>query len=162
MNSLFARGLLVSAAVLALDQFTKWLILTKIMVPPRAIPVTPFFDLVLGWNTGISFGLFSNSPEAARWVFIAIGLAITAVLVVWMARSRGPFLVLAIGLIIGGALGNILDRARFGAVVDFLYFHYRDYGFPAFNIADSAISIGVALILIDSLFLERRSRKKGA
>jgi len=161
MNPMFARGLLVAAAVLALDQLGKWAILTRIMVPPRTITVTPFFDIVLGWNTGISFGLFGNSPEGARWLFVGAGLIITVVLLVWMGRSRHGLLVASIGLIIGGALGNILDRLRHGAVVDFLYFHYRDYGFPAFNLADSAITIGVALILIDSLFVERRSRKKG-
>ena len=160
MSPLFARGLLVAAAVFVLDQLAKWAILTKVMIPPRTITVTPFFDLVMGWNTGISFGLFNNSPEAARWLFIGLGLAIVAVLLAWMRRTGRGLLVASIGLIIGGALGNILDRVRHGAVVDFLYFHYRDYGFPAFNLADSAISIGVTLILIDSLFMERRSRKK--
>ena len=160
MNLTFARGLLVAVAVFVLDQLSKWAILTKVMVPPRTIKVTPFFDLVLGWNTGISFGLFNNSPEAARWVFVAVGLVIVAVLLSWMRRSGRGLLVASIGLIIGGALGNILDRFRHGGVVDFLYFHYREYGFPAFNLADSAITIGVALILIDSLFMDPRSRKK--
>lgn len=160
MNLMFARGILVAVAVFVLDQLSKWVILTKVMVPPRTIEVTPFFDLVMGWNTGISFGLFNNSPEAARWVFVAVGLAIVAVLLNWMRRSGRGLLVAAIGLIIGGALGNLLDRFRHGGVVDFLYFHYREFGFPAFNLADSAITIGVVLILIDSLFMDPRSRKK--
>lgn len=159
MSALFLRGLRLAAAVIAVDQLSKWIILNLVMVPPRNITVTPFFDIVLGWNTGISFGLFGGGPEIGRWVFIGVGCVIIAVLLVWMARSSRGLLVFAIGLIVGGAVGNIVDRLRFGAVTDFLYFHYRDYGFPAFNIADSAISIGVALILIDSLFAERQSRK---
>lgn len=159
MNGLFRRGLTTAAAVAALDQVSKWVILHVVMVPPRTITVTPFFDIVLGWNTGISFGLFGGVPEAGRWLFIGLGCVIIAVLLVWMARSNRGLLVVPIGLIVGGAVGNIVDRLRFGAVTDFLYFHYRDYGFPAFNVADSAISIGVALILIDSLFAERQSRK---
>ncbi len=159
MNALFVRGLIVAAAVLVLDQLSKWVILNWVMAPPRTIALTPFFDLVLSWNTGISFGLFGGGPEAGRWLFIGLGCVIIAVLLVWMARSTRGLLVFAIGLIVGGAVGNIVDRLRFGAVADFLYFHYREYGFPAFNLADSAISIGVALILIDSLFVDRRSRK---
>ena len=159
MNILFLRGALAAVAVAALDQLSKWAILNVVMVPPRNITVTPFFDIVLGWNTGISFGLFGGGPEAGRWLFIGVGCLIIIILLLWMARAGRGFLVFAIALIVGGAAGNIIDRLRYGAVTDFLYFHYRDYGFPAFNLADSAISIGVALILIDSLFAERRSRK---
>lgn len=159
MKPLYVRGLLVAAVLAVLDQLSKWVILNMVMVPPRTIPVTPFFDIVLGWNAGISFGLFGGGPEAGRWIFIGAGCLIIVILLLWMARAGRGLLVFAIGLIIGGAVGNIIDRLRFGAVTDFLYFHYRDYGFPAFNLADSAISIGVALILIDSLFVDRQSRK---
>ena len=160
MTPLYVRGLVVAAAVAGLDQLSKWVILNVVMAPPRTIPVTPFFDIVLGWNRGISFGLFGGTPEAGRWIFVAVGCLIIAILLLWMKRAGRGFLVFAIGVVIGGAVGNIVDRLRFGAVADFLYFHYRDYGFPAFNLADSAITVGVALILIDSLFAERRSRKK--
>lgn len=159
MNGMVGRGLLVAAVVAALDQLSKWAILNIVMVPPRTIRITPFFDIVLGWNTGISFGLFGGAPEAGRWIFIAVGCVIIAVLLVWLARSRHILMAYAIGIIVGGAVGNIIDRLRFGAVADFLYFHYGQYGFPAFNLADSAITVGVALILIDSLFGERQSRK---
>ena len=153
------RGILLAAAVAAADQLAKWLILAKVMVPPRAVPVTFFFDLVLSWNTGISFGLLAGNPELGRWLFVAVAGAITVGLLAWLARVERGMLGLAIAIIIGGAVGNIIDRVRFGAVVDFLYFHLGDYDFPAFNLADSAITIGVALILIDSLFGEGRSRK---
>lgn len=156
---MLGRGLLLAAAVTALDQFVKWLILTRVMVPPHAIRVTFFFDLVLSWNTGISFGLFAGRPEYGGLLFVAVAIAITLALVAWLARVDRGLLALAIGLVIGGAVGNVIDRLRFGAVVDFLYFHLGDYAFPAFNVADSAITVGVALILIDSLFGEGRSRK---
>jgi signal peptidase II len=129
------------------------------MAPPRAIPVTFFFDLVLTKNTGISFGLFSGNPEMGRWLFVGVAGAIVVSLLVWLARVERGILGLAIPLIVGGAVGNVIDRVRFGAVVDFLYFHLGNYDFPAFNLADSAITLGVALILIDSLFGEGRSRK---
>ncbi len=153
------RGLILALCVTALDQLVKWLIVTQIMTPPRPIGVTPFFDLVLSWNPGISFGLFRDNPEIGGWFFIAVAGVITLALTVWLARVERRFLGLAIGLVIGGAVGNIVDRVRFGAVIDFLYFHLGDYGFPAFNVADSAITVGVALILMDSLFGEGQSRK---
>jgi signal peptidase II len=156
---MLGRGLLLAAVIAAADQLAKWLILTKVMVPPRAIPVTFFFDLVLTRNTGISFGLFSGNPEMSRWLFVGVAGAIVVSLLVWLARVERGLLCLAIPLIVGGAVGNVIDRVRLGAVVDFLYFHLGNYGFPAFNLADSAITLGVALILIDSLFGEGRSRK---
>ena len=156
---MLARGLTIAAFVAALDQLAKWLLVNRVMVPPHTVRVTPFFDLVLSWNPGISFGLFRDNPEMGGWLFIAVAGLITVTLVVWLARVERVFLMLAIGLIIGGAVGNIIDRLRFGAVIDFLYFHLGEYGFPAFNVADSAITVGVALILIDSLFGEGQSRK---
>ena len=156
---MLGRGLVIAAFVTALDQVAKWLIVNRMMVPPHTIRVTPFFDLVLSWNPGISFGLFRDNPEIGGWLFIAVAGLITLTLVVWLARVERGFLALAIALIIGGAVGNIVDRLRFGAVIDFLYFHLGDLGFPAFNVADSAITVGVTLILMDSLFGEGRSRK---
>lgn len=156
---MLGRGLVIAAFVTALDQVAKWLIVGRMMVPPHTIRVTPFFDLVLSWNPGISFGLFRDNPEIGGWLFIAVAGLITLTLMVWLARVERGFLALAIALIIGGAVGNIVDRLRFGAVIDFLYFHLGDLGFPAFNVADSAITVGVTLILMDSLFGEGRSRK---
>lgn len=156
---MLARGLTIAAFVTALDQLAKWLLVNRVMAPPHTVRVTPFFDLVLSWNPGISFGLFRDNPEIGGWLLIAVAGLITVTLVVWLARVERIFLMLAIGLIIGGAIGNIIDRLRFGAVIDFLYFHLGEYGFPAFNVADSAITVGVVLILMDSLFGEGQSRK---
>jgi signal peptidase II len=154
-----AGGLFLAAVVVALDQLSKWVIVAVVMQPPRVIPVAPFFDLVLHWNRGISFGLFNDAPEMSRWILVALALAISAVLVAWLRQTDRRLLVIAIGLVIGGAVGNVIDRVRFGAVVDFLSFHAAGYYWPAFNLADSAITVGVATILMDSLLTSPRWRK---
>ncbi len=156
---MLARGLIVAALVAVVDQASKWAMVEIVMQTARTIRVTPFFDLVLHWNRGISFGLFDTAPEAARWIFVAVSLAITAGLVWWLGKAERTFLGLAIALVVGGAVGNVIDRLRFGAVADFLSFHVAGYYWPAFNIADSAITIGVGMILIDSLFSSPRSSK---
>ncbi len=145
-------GLAAAFLTLALDQLSKFWILDSVMDPPRTIAVAPFFDIVLVWNRGVSFGLFEREGP---WLLLAIAAAIVTVLVVWLARTRRRLLALALGLVIGGALGNAGDRLMHGAVVDFLDFHAGDLHWPAFNVADSAITIGVALMLLDGLF-ERR------
>lgn len=145
-------GLIAAALATALDQLSKWWILDWVMDPPRTIAVAPFFDIVLVWNRGVSFGLFEGK---GTWPLLAVAAAIVAVLLVWLTRARRRALAIALGLVIGGALGNAVDRLVHGAVLDFLDFHAGDLHWPAFNIADSAITIGVALILLDGLF-ERR------
>jgi signal peptidase II len=158
---MLARGLIVAALVAVLDQASKWAIIEIVMQPPTVIPVTPFFDLVLHWNRGISFGLFHTGSEAARWVLTLVAVAITAGLIWWLRGVRNARLAVAIGLVIGGAVGNVIDRVRLGAIADFLSFHAAGFYWPAFNVADSCITIGVGLILIDSLFGRPQSRKKG-
>ncbi len=150
-------ALVLAATVLFLDQATKWWILSLVMHPPRAIAVTPFFDLVLVWNRGVTFGLFDGESQIGPWLLIALALAIVAGLVVWLRRVEGVWPVYAIGLIIGGAIGNAIDRLRFGAVVDFLDLHAAGYHWPAFNMADSAIVVGVAVLIIDGLFDRRKA-----
>ncbi|HET8727136.1 MAG TPA: signal peptidase II [Alphaproteobacteria bacterium] len=148
-------GLLVAAVVLVADQVTKWVILDLVMAPPRTIEVTPFFNLVMVWNRGVSFGMFANEADMMRWVLIAVAAAITVVMLVWLKRADRGFVAVALGLIIGGAVGNVVDRLRFGAVADFLDLHLMGYHWPAFNVADAGITIGVALLVIDSLFGRR-------
>ncbi|RMD63608.1 MAG: signal peptidase II, partial [Alphaproteobacteria bacterium] len=144
----------------ALDQAAKWAVVEHLMRPPRVIPLTPFFNLVLTHNTGISFGLFQGG-SANAWVLTGFALAVVGGLMVWLWRQPEPLIAWAIGLVIGGALGNVVDRVRLGAVVDFLDLHIGDWHWPAFNFADTAITVGVGLLLLDGLFETSRRGKKG-
>ena len=145
-------GLAVAAVVLVADQVSKWLILDIVMQPPRTVEVTGFFNLVIAWNPGISLGMFRNGGEIGRWILSVFALAISAFLLNWLRQVDRRFPALAIGMVIGGAIGNVIDRVRFGAVADFLDFHLFGWHFWTFNVADSAITVGVAILLIDSLF----------
>ncbi len=144
-----------AAVVIVLDQLSKWWVITRLMTPPRVIEITPYFNFVMWWNKGVTFGLFASSPGWGRWVMVALVLVITAVLVIWLVKVNDKLPALAIGLVIGGAVGNVIDRIRFAAVADFLDFHVGLWHWPAFNLADSAITIGVGLLLIDA-FLTRQ------
>ncbi|MBI2735930.1 MAG: signal peptidase II [Rhodospirillales bacterium] len=138
------------AFALAVDFATKWMILNLVMLPPRTIEVTPFFNLVLGFNTGVSFGMFREVFLDRPLLLAAIKLAIVAGLLFWAARTPKPLETISLGLIAGGALGNVLDRMRQGAVIDFLDFHVGRWHWPAFNMADTMIVIGVVLLIAGS------------
>ncbi|MCK9908008.1 signal peptidase II [Microbacteriaceae bacterium K1510] len=140
------------AAALLLDVATKWLILNVVMVSPRTIEVAPFFNLTLGFNTGISFGMFQDIFLERPLMLAGIKVAITVGLLVWAMRTRRTIEATALGLIAGGAAGNIVDRVHQGAVTDFLDFHVGSWHWPSFNMADAAISVGVALLLTGSFF----------
>jgi len=143
-------GLAVVAAVL--DQATKWWIVQVVMQPPRVIPITPFFNLVMGWNKGVSFGFLGGESGYNSWIFIGIAVVIIGFLGFWMRRAETHLTASAIGLVIGGAVGNVIDRLHAGAVADFLDFHIAGYHWPAFNLADSMIFVGAAALILDSLF----------
>ena len=146
-------ALVLASVVLVLDQASKWVILTQFMDPPRAIEVTGFFNLVLVYNTGVSFGLFGGAAVAWKaWALGGLAVAVSAGLLYWLAREPERLLGLAVGLIVGGALGNALDRAHQPGVVDFLDFHLAGWHWPAFNLADSTIFLGVAVLIFDGLF----------
>ena len=113
------------------------------------IEVTSFFNLVLVGNTGVSFGLFRGA--GARWFLVAVSLAVVVALLVWLWRARAMLIQLGVGLVIGGALGNVIDRVRLGAVVDFLDFYAFQVHWPAFNLADSAIVAGVIVLVLDGV-----------
>jgi signal peptidase II len=154
---MLGRGLAVAAAAAALDQMTKALVLGFFGEPGCAlhrVTVSSFLDLVLTCNPGVSFGLF-NRTGFNSLIFSIVALAIVIVLAVWLGRVRATFLAVAIGLIIGGAIGNLIDRLRFGAVIDFLDFHLASWHWPAFNLADSAICLGVAAMLLDGMLSRR-------
>lgn len=154
MTSLPKRriGAAVGAAVLIADQLSKMWILESVMQPPRVIEMTPFFNIVLAWNRGVSFGMFNNASEYGPHLLTALAAVIVVALSVWMWRATSRLSVVALGMIIGGAIGNVIDRLQYGAVVDFLDFHVMGYHWPAFNIADSAICVGAAMLVLESLF----------
>lgn len=146
------RGLGLAGGVLVLDQLTKWVILDVFADGTRVIEVLPVFNLVLTWNRGISFGLFGGAGGLGPWILTGLAVVIAAVLGRWLTRTDSRWTALGLGLLIGGAIGNVIDRVRFGAVVDFLDVHVSGYHWPAFNVADSAITVGAAILIIESLF----------
>ena len=150
-------GLSIAALILAADQLSKYLVLNHVLEITRIIPVTPFFNIVEAWNTGISFSMFSNGGFWGMIALCIVALVIVAALIWWLKGEKHAPSQVALGMIIGGALGNIIDRIRFGAVFDFLDVYWGDYHWPAFNIADSFISIGAVLLIIYSFI---NSRKK--
>jgi signal peptidase II len=152
-------GLAVAIVVVILDQLSKAAILGFFAAHPFSEPLTPFFSLVLGYNRGMSFGFFNAGAGGLNaLIFSLVAAAIVVALIWWLVRVTSPFLAVAIGLIIGGAVGNVIDRLRLGAVVDFLDFHVGLWHWPAFNLADSAICVGVAAMLLDGLLLRRQAR----
>ena len=141
----------VAALSLALDQAHKWWMLHEFDIAARKlVTVTPFLDLVLVWNTGISYGLFPQGSDTGRLAIMAVALAIVAVMVVWLLRTADLVVAVAIGLVVGGAIGNAVDRHLYGAVADFFRLHAFGYQWYVFNLADVAIVAGVALLLYDS------------
>jgi signal peptidase II len=156
-------GLGLALAVFASDQATKWAV-KRITLDEgvRSITILPFFDIVAAWNYGVSFGMFNDGDAGDRWVFIGIAAAIVTMLLVWLRRAENTLVATGLGLVIGGAIGNVADRLFFGAVFDFLLFHAYGWHWPAFNVADSTIFIGVALLIADSLFGRKGLSKQQA
>ncbi|NTU76503.1 MAG: signal peptidase II [Alphaproteobacteria bacterium] len=144
-------GVYLATAVALIDQFSKWWLLHIAMNPPRTIPVTSFFNLVLSWNRGVTFGLFNRDNAWMSYVFIGAAVIILLLLLAWLMRATSLKVALGLGLVMGGAVGNIVDRIRYSAVLDFLDFHAFGYHWYAFNAADSAIVCGVGLLLLDNL-----------
>jgi signal peptidase II len=148
------RGLVVALAVVALDQAVKaWIVGFFAARSSDVVRVLPVFNLVLAWNRGVSFGLFNGGHGTL--LFAGLAAVIVAGLLWWLSRIRERGLQVAIGLVIGGAIGNIIDRLARGAVVDFLDFHLGTLHWYAFNVADTAICLGVFFIAIDGLLGER-------
>ncbi len=147
-------GLAAAVLVAIADQLSKIWVLRFFAARPDQPPYaeqTSFFNLVLTGNRGMSFGLFNNNATMNAIVFTVLATAIVIALIVWMRRAKTQLMRLALGLVIGGAIGNVIDRIYLGAVVDFLDFHLGDWHWFAFNLADAAICIGVGCLLIDGL-----------
>lgn len=174
-------GFMLVIDVIILDQFTKWAVMEMILrpaiegtnltgmslfgwlanPPPRlpfvSVESLPHFNWVMVWNKGVSFGLLKNDQP----LFLIIAtLALSAGFSLWLTRARHIIPAIALAMVIGGALGNVIDRVRFGAVADFLDFYAYGYHYPAFNLADSCITLGIALLLIDGLFFEPKRAAK--
>jgi len=152
----------IAAATLAIDQASKWLILEVVMDPPRTIFIAPFFNLRLGFNTGISFGMFGDVLQRWPELLALFKLTVAAAFLLWASVTPDHSERLGLALIAGGALGNALDRWRQGAVTDFLDIHWGDWHWPTFNGADIAISLGVAAMLFASLPLRRRRDERAS
>lgn len=151
LNPAMRKWLLVALVVIVADHLTKFWV-SSTLDYQQAIPVLPFFSLVLVHNTGAAFSFLADAGGWQRWFFVAVGIVATVVIVRLLKRHAGdPRLALALALVLGGALGNVIDRVALGHVVDFLYFHYQSFAWPAFNVADSAITVGAALLIWDSL-----------
>lgn len=156
LGRLTGFGLLVAAVAVALDQAVKLWLLYGLDLPARQpLHVLPVLDLVVVWNTGISYGLFPQSGPIGQWALLGVKAAAVALLWVWLSRAETRATALALGLIIGGAIGNAIDRASFGAVFDFALLHVTTatarYSWYVFNVADVAIVAGVMVLLYEAL-----------
>lgn len=145
------RGLIVAVLVLVIDQASKFYLVDLMARHPEGIVLTPFFNLVQVWNRGVSFGVLGSEwlGENQRWLLAALAVGVAVAMVFWLRKVTSRWESLAIGLVIGGAVGNAIDRVIYGAVADFFDFHVSGWHWPAFNVADMGISCGaVALVVV--------------
>lgn len=148
---MFKKGIIIAIITILADQLNKWHLIEIVQVSRNPIEVTPFFNLVMVWNPGISFGMFQYL-EHAQIIFSIISLLIVGLILFWLKSTKEPIQAVSLGLIIGGAIGNVIDRIRFGAVADFFDFHIAGYHWPAFNIADIAVFLGAVTLCIVTIF----------
>jgi signal peptidase II len=165
MNKSRLIGLLVALLVLVADQFSKYYVTGPLGLdfPGAQLTVLPIFDLRFVQNVGVSLGLFPASGQAMRWALVAVTGVIALGVLWWMLRERKRPDIVALGMVLGGAIGNILDRSRLGYVVDFADLHFGEWRpFLVFNVADAAITIGVVILLVRALFVRDTQAKKPA
>lgn len=159
MDPSLRKWLGLALAVIVADHITKFWV-SSTLDYQELVPVLPFFSLVLVHNTGAAFSFLADAGGWQRWFFIAVGIVATVIIVRLLKRhALEPRLAFSLALVLGGALGNVIDRVILGHVVDFLYFHYHSFRWPAFNVADTAISIGAAVMIWDSLFSKSNTQK---
>jgi signal peptidase II len=153
-KSMIKPWIWLSLLVIVLDQATKYLAET-LLVMHQPIPVMPSFNLMLTYNTGAAFSFLADAGGWQRWFFLGLGTLVSIGLVIWLTRLKPQekWLMIALALILGGAIGNLIDRAWLGQVIDFIQLYYDRWYWPAFNIADSAITIGAVLLVVESLWL---------
>ena len=157
MSSSIRLGLIVALASILIDQASKWWILVEVMDPPKVIPVTSHLNFVLTWNRGVSFGLFNNEGNFGAWFFSILAIIIVGILLIWLRKAETKVQSISLGFIIGGAIGNVIDRVNHLAVLDFIDFHFGGIHWPAFNAADSFITLGAAVLIVDSLFSRQKN-----
>jgi signal peptidase II len=149
-------GVISALLVLGADQGSKYWILHVLDLPDlRQVVVLPVLNLTMVWNQGVTFGLFNGLGAWSHFLLAAIALLVVGGLALWLRRAENTLVALSIGAIAGGAIGNVIDRLRYGAVVDFIHAHIGDWSWYVFNVADAAIVCGVALLVVDSQFLRR-------
>lgn len=156
------RWLLLSVLVIILDQASKWAA-EEFLLLHQPVPVMPMFNFMLAYNTGAAFSFLSNAGGWQRWFFISLTLLVCVVLLRWLWRLRADekLLAVSLALILGGAFGNLIDRVWLGYVIDFIDVYYAHYHWPVFNVADSAITVGVTLLFIDIIFFSDTQEKQG-
>ena len=156
-NRLTLLGLVAALLILAADQASKWWILDVIHLPEIGqIVLLPVLNFTMVWNRGVTFGLLNGLGDWSALILAAVALAVVAALLVWLRRSESHLVACALGAIAGGAISNVIDRLRFGAVVDFIHAHIGSVSWYVFNVADAAIVCGVAALILDSQVLRSR------
>jgi signal peptidase II len=154
-------GLLIAAAIFTADRVTKWLAVDVWNFAVHPIQYGRFFNFILVWNPGVSFGMFQTNAEFVQWMLATFAVGVSIALAVWLTRTNSWVLAVALGLVIGGALGNAPDRIIWGAVADFIDFHIGTWHWFVFNIADAAVVFGFGLIVLDGLFAGKSRSIKG-
>ena len=149
---LFYRMCGLAAVAVLLDQVSKLLVFRVLMEHETERVILPVFSLVKRYNTGISFSFLATDHASGPWIFAALATIIALGLLIWLSQTAERLPAAGLALVVGGAIGNVIDRVREGAVMDFLLFHWKDLAWPAFNLADSFITVGVALLIFDGVF----------
>lgn len=152
--------LLLSLAILVADQITKWIVLQHFQLHESMPVIAGLLNWTLAYNEGAAFSFLSDAGGWQRWFFTVLAIVVSIVLLTWLKRTpRSDWrTALPLSLVLGGAVGNVIDRIRFGHVVDFVDFYYNDWHFPAFNVADSAISVGAVLLILFGLFAGKHAK----
>ncbi len=153
-------GLGIALMAVVLDQLSKYFVLNEVLGEQIMIEITPFFNLVRAWNTGVSFSLFNDYGNLGTILLSVVAGVIIIALLVWLKDEQNRLSQAALGMIIGGAIGNVIDRVRLGAVFDFLDFYIMDFHWPAFNVADSFICVGAAILIVQSILSEKEEKQK--
>jgi signal peptidase II len=158
------RWLPLTGVIIVLDQITKWIIVDRFELYER-IRVLPVLDITRMHNPGAAFSFLAGESGWQRWLFTALAFGVGIAIVIWLGKLKASsqrLLAAALALILGGAVGNLIDRVRLGHVIDFIYVHWQEKPFPAFNVADSSITVGACLLLLDAFLESRRNKPPGS